>query len=352
METSQNIESVLHQAFNFGSFGTNAKYQSFKCEDQMPSTDIELNQDLTGTVIFTNDQGIEISKDLVIKTINEECSYSFKHLAFLSEISIRRRILPYMEKYSSVKSHFNHFYYGTVSSTTDNDDAVIILERLQNVQQSPQFWDHRHLFVAMEFLGKFHGISYSAKSKDPIVFLPQLRRIHEINFSSFGSSNITLKLANSYSFNGRLEYYIKDNLAKKPEPLSVICLGITNTAKTSVQYDLAGDPVSIKFEDLFGARYAPPAFDLMNILYLCVDQKTRVKYWNEALQLYYNTLIDNIDQKNDIPLFVEIQKDFKFYSLLAYVTALASLAKSLNDKTFNAIMNDIENDILSRNVED
>lgn len=348
MEAVKNIESVLEQAFQFGTFGTKAEFKSFKPHDEIITCDADLSQDSTGVVTYTDKQGDQISTTLVIRTINEKHPYPFKHLAFLGEISIRRRIIPYLEKFAPLSSHFARFRCGTVSSTVENDEAIIILERLENVKRSQQFWDHRQLFVAIKFLAKLHSTSYQAKVSDPNVFLPQLRRLHEINFAQNASLEISKELATLFQGEGIVQQ-IKATLSNKPEPKSVICVGILSADKTSFEYDSEGNPVDIKIDELFAARYAPPAFDLMNIMYLCVEQETRKKYWDEAIQLYYNTLTENTVE---VPKFSEIQQDFKSYSLFAYVTASMVLERYLESKMLKITLDEIEQDILSRNAEE
>lgn len=359
----ENIQSVLEQAVQFGVFGTNNKYISFEYEKPaaaavtnrenalvVTASDPEISEDFVGKIVYLNENNQTCTtKPLIVKTINEKNTHQFKHLSFLGEISQYRRIIPYLQTFLLSRnekfSAFPKFHYGAVSSTLDNDDALNVLEYPEEFVRGPQLWDLEHVSVVLAQLGVFHSSSYNAKSKDPNVFFPQLRRLYEVNYCNMDA----LKDMDADTLGADLPNgSIKTMLTGKTEPISVICIGSVNPKKILFRYE-NGKPVCAKFVDLFGARYTSPAFDLMNVLYLHTSQQVRETHWDRCLQVYYDALSGEItDSGVYLPKLSEIQKDFKINSVISYLIGSKVLPWYFERETADQILTTIRNDIYNR----
>lgn len=87
---------------------------------------------------------------------------------------------------------------------------------------------------------------------------------------------------------------------------NVVCHGDIWATNVLIKYDVSGKPVKCKLVDFQCGRYAPPAQDVMAVIYLTTSREFRKKYMYNLIGIYYTQLekyitLAGFDMKKIIP---------------------------------------------------
>ncbi|XP_065222441.1 uncharacterized protein LOC135846991 [Planococcus citri] len=342
-------------------FGNESKYEKFKEIDANQTIPDGYNSTLFfGQILYKDRSGtIHESKPVVIKATPKVKNTRFISNLFINEINFYTKVIPTFSTLNeSFPSLFPQFHYGETIFNPSGDQSVIILEDLKSrgYRMAPKrsFLDSHHLILMMRKLGEFHAYSYKAKNDIPNLFYPLANHCLETNTYVNHEHSDLLPSIDHLGFDCLLkkhpqyeqyspiiekmlrnatDIYIQalsnDNLKN---PTSVICHSdfLRNNVMFKYENHVPKDMVLI---DLANYRYGSPAIDLITVLYLNTDQRTRDELWGTLIDEYY-TALKTTFANNRVPDKSEILSEFNqraFYGYLVATYFLPSLIAQDND---------------------
>nr|BAH72660.1 ACYPI001427 [Acyrthosiphon pisum] len=209
-----------------GAFGQNLKYLSFDLDKDHVGQDQYMSTVLFGTV--TTSDELQHRVVIKLKLRDEKMRIQFKiDFQFHNEITMYERIIPFLfECHRSMAGvgnwpTFARFFYGRNKCGEFFERDLIVLENVNplgfRLSEDRPFLDYDHLVIALQALAKFHGLSYTAKYKDPDRFQKIIMDIRDTQFdldgqwlfknnalSRFGKRGVDQLLERSVTFIGTM----------------------------------------------------------------------------------------------------------------------------------------------------
>lgn len=332
-------------------FGDKCVFGGFEAADNstIPKSQDGLNSiQLYGNIVYEDKDGhIRKSDDILVKLTPKIKHSKFISYSFFNEMNFYTKIVPVLSALDKTfVSLFPQFYYGEMVFNVKEDKSLIILENLKakgyRMTEKKSFLDRRHLVLMMRKLGQFHAYSYKAKKEIDRLFIPLANNCTETNpLVNMEMCDFLPRLAER----GFKRLMLENPSYKKYEPEIVSMLqnvdnifvkSLTGDSKNPSSVIIHGDylrnnvvflyedetPKDMMFVDLATFRFASPAIDLMTVLYLNTDQKTRDEFWDTLIDEYYvsmkTTFPENrVPDKNDI-LSEFVDRAFYAYAIASY----------------------------------
>ncbi|XP_022176933.1 uncharacterized protein LOC111038225 isoform X2 [Myzus persicae] len=256
---------------------------------------------------------------------------------FKNEITMYETIIPFLfECHRSMEADIGNcpsvpqFFYGRNKCGEFVEKDLIILENVNplgfRLSEERLFIDYDHLVIALQALAKFHGLSYTAKYKDPDRLHKIVMDLHDTQFdeegqwifknnalSRFGKRGVDRLLdrrGDLYRNNKHFRRFNEligdgDNSLRctlvPREPFSVVCHGDFNRNNLLFRYDGEGLPVDVLLFDFGTPRYGSPALDLSFFLYMNTTQSLRESRWDDLLNVYCLALADAVPPGIRVP---------------------------------------------------
>ncbi|XP_060871621.1 uncharacterized protein LOC132945847 [Metopolophium dirhodum] len=353
-----------------GAFGKNLKYVSFELDKDHVGQDQYMSTVLFGTVTTSDESQHHVVVKLKLR--DEKMRIKFKlDFQFHNEITMYERIIPFLfECHRSMEGvgdwpTLAKFFYGRNKCGEFFEKDLIVLENVNplgyRLSKERPFLDYDHLLIALRALAKFHGLSYTAKYKDPDRFQKITMDIRDTQFdvdgkwlfknnalSRFGKRGVDQLLERSGDLYRDNEHLRRFNVligdgnnslrrAMIPrEPFSVVCHGDFNRNNVLFRYDEAGHPVDVLLFDFGMPRYGSPALDLSFFFYMNTRQNLRESRWDDLLNAYCLTLAESVPSGVRVPNRAELNSEMATFSYYGFANASFFLPHQLES---NAIIN-------------
>jgi len=208
------------------------------------------------------------------------------------------------------------------------------------------------------FTTRFHGLSYTAKHKDPGRICDMIENVHNTQIDSNGhcmSQNDIFKKCGKRGVNRLLERdgeryqdhvlirrlnELFDDAEKTlmqtleaQEPLSVICNGDYHRDTLLFQYDEDGRPFDALVIDFYSIHYGSPALDLSSFLYMSTTQRMRELHWDDLLDTYCAALAASVQPDVPVPGRAEIDVEMAETAINAFAKVSLGLPYMLRDRS-------------------
>ncbi|VVC43039.1 Protein of unknown function DUF227,Protein kinase-like domain,CHK kinase-like [Cinara cedri] len=255
------------------------------------------------------------------------------------------------------------FVYGQNECGSHWSEDVIVLEDPRSwgykpaVRTSPElnanFMDYDHLAVAISALGRFHGLSFTVKQKNPKAFRKLVGNLREIQWDedgwliknnglkSLGMRGARPLMEEEQYQGGKLKGFLTMireadrnlKLAMTPnEPFAVICHGDFCKNNLLFAYDeQSGKPQDAIITEFTAIRYGSPGLDLSYFLYKCADQDVQNDRWEELLTVYLESVSVVLPVDVKAPTMDQLHHELKFHALYGYAHLLFAVPNMINE---------------------
>ncbi|KAF6208331.1 hypothetical protein GE061_016785 [Apolygus lucorum] len=232
---------------------------------------------------------------------------------FVNEVTMYKNILP--ELGALDLGLCSKMFHGEASNGENVDQDIVVLEDLrpQGYKVPDKLYlDADQIVLAINKLGKFHGLSYKMKMSSPerLVELENML-IPKVIVDSNGLNDACLvrgikplvDTSPSYSVVNKVykklvganASEVAYSLQRPEEPFAVITHGDFNGNNLLFKYNDAGDVLDVKMIDFGFACYLDPAVDIAFFLYLNTSPETRTKHWDSFLHSYWEGVISVVE---------------------------------------------------------
>ncbi|XP_015368531.1 PREDICTED: uncharacterized protein LOC107164999, partial [Diuraphis noxia] len=276
------------------------------------------------------------------------------------------------------------FVYGRNECGARWSEDVIVLEDPRGhgyvPARSPEYggggcgsahMDYGHLAVAIAALGRFHGMSFTAKQKNPVAFRKLVGNLREIQWDEDGwlvkgnglksmSMRGARPLMDQEKYrDGKLKGFLSMireadrnlKLAMTPkEPFAVICHGDYCKPNILFEYDDAGQPRDAMITEFTAVRYGSPGLDLSYFLYKNADKDVQDNRWEDLLAVYLESVAAVLPADVMAPTAEQLHHELRFHALYGYAHLLFAVPNMINDNPRGLL--DIDNDDDKTTVED
>ncbi|KAL4112303.1 hypothetical protein QTP88_016117 [Uroleucon formosanum] len=231
--------------------------------------------------------------------------------------------------------------------------------------------DYSHLAVAIAALGRFHGMSFTAKQKNPVAFRKLVGNLREIQWDEDGwlvkdngLKSLSMRGArplmdqDKYR-DGKLKGFLTMireadrnlKLAMTPkEPFAVICHGDYCKPNILFEYDEAGQPREAMITEFTAVRYGSPGLDLSYFLYKNADKDVQDNRWEDLLAVYLESVAAVLPADVKAPTAEQLHHELRFHALYGYAHLLFAVPNMINDNPRGLL--EIDHDDDKTTVED
>ncbi|CAO1394910.1 unnamed protein product [Diamesa serratosioi] len=254
----------------------------------------------------------------------------FARPCFLRESQFYDDLYPMFKKFQEDKGIVvkNDGFYEVAEcykSLTDDQNEGLFLEdvKVTNFLMFDRFQDatFAHVSIVMKALGKYHAISLAMKDQNPELIAPYkdledilMQREGDIPMTSwFDMLKVqaleTLKEEKNPDIVERTKKVIDQDFfhlvkscidGKAAEPYSVVAHG--DCWNNNIMFRYENDvPVEIRFLDWQLLRYSSPVCDLLYYIFGCTTKEFRDQYYQQSLNVYYNSVESYIKRLGSDP---------------------------------------------------
>ncbi|GAB0088175.1 uncharacterized protein DMENIID0001_025620 [Sergentomyia squamirostris] len=264
--------------------------------------------------------GSKKSLNLVVKALPKNIGRRKTYRStdfFRNEISFYESIIPAFEEFQAKKKAKNPFneYARCFASFCDGKNDYVALDDLSKYgfgsADRHDGLDYIHCRMALECLGRFHGVSLAFRDQEPEKFAELAEKVeetyyaprHKSWYNNFQKTQILVSrdaVGKEYpgsvieekmlKFTEGDLYDLLADITHAKSPLSVIGHGDCWAPNFLVKYDTTSGsriPQEIKIIDFQLTRYASLAVDISFFIYSCTTQSLREKHFDELLQAYH-----------------------------------------------------------------
>lgn len=179
-------------------------------------------------------------------------------------------------------------------------------------------------FPKNQELGVLHGLSLAAKQLHELEFAKVVSSIHEsiycneaadfyaqsldsslketihsLRLSNRKYANLTPAIKQTEQLKGKLYRKMTECILDQPNEWMVLCHGDLWINNLMFRYNERGDCDAVKFIDLQTLRYTSPVIDLLHFFYTSTEYTVRVKYMDQLIDDYVDSLYLTL-QKFDV----------------------------------------------------
>lgn len=172
-----------------------------------------------------------------------------------------------------------------------------------------------HVRLVMQWLGKFHAISFALKDQQPKKFMELILPLKEVfvrtddvrlgEFFLLRSKSIEQILSNEND--GHLLTKVKKLFETEPIKVAADCIDAELTGPAAVithgdawqnnimfRYDCDGKPTEACFIDWQISRCSSPIIDIVYYMFCCTAKELRDAHYDEFLKIYHESLSTHI----------------------------------------------------------
>uniref|UniRef100_A0A2S2NBD3 CHK kinase-like domain-containing protein n=1 Tax=Schizaphis graminum TaxID=13262 RepID=A0A2S2NBD3_SCHGA len=368
------LQEELPEIVSNGAFGKNLKYVSFELNKEHVGEDQYMSTVLFGTVTTSDKSQYQIV--IKLKLRNEELRNRLKiDYQFYNEITMYETIIPFLfECHRSLKGiedwpSLARFFYGRNKCGEFFERDLIVLENVKplgyQLSEERLFIDYNHLVFALRALAKFHGLSYTAKYKDPHRLQKFVMYLRDTQFDVNGQwilkNNALKKLGKRgvdrliersgdlYRDNEHLRRFNEliddgNNTLRRAlhhrEPLSVVCHGDFNRNNVLFKYDDSGLPVDVLLFDFGTPRYGSPALDISFFLYMNTTKNMRESHWDDLLNEYCATLAKSVPSVVCVPDRAQLDSEMAACAIFGFAHASFFLPCQIDPSPIDSVSDD------------
>ncbi|CAH0385727.1 unnamed protein product [Bemisia tabaci] len=335
---------ILPEAVKAGSFGIDVRsFISFEVSDQR-AIDQMCSDVIFGDVVLETTKNKQLKIKVVIKTRRRSLDTLLEtSKMFHNEVLFYTKILPLFKKYDRdnfLSTNICEYVYGRATNDHKLAEDVIILKHLAQkcfkLSEDRLYLDQRHVELALDRIGRYHGISLLCQASDPQAFDEVASEIQYIPFSEdvgkeFGVSAFLrglepLKADEKYrdrlagliaNCEGGLQLmarYTTDHSG----PLSVIAHGDLTRNNMMFKYGPDGEPIEVAFFDFGTINYCSPAIDVSTLLSCNVSAEMRRDHWDHFLQTYHGAVTCLMAGHPRTPSFETVVLDLRRNGVYGY----------------------------------
>lgn len=254
---------------------------------------------------------------------------------FQMELFMYKEVLPHL---GYNQEWYPKFYYGIVDRE-NLENSVLIFDNLKHKKYNSKIQiclDYDHISVAMKNIAKFHSLSFLLKHGNPEKFEELTKKMQqhykELPKNIKLKSNVDAQIAirafeEEHGKEEVLDKFSKifddvpliiEHLSTPQEPFSVICHGDFCNNNVMYKYNQDGSPIDCAFIDFQMSKYSSLVTDLSFFLYLNTDFDIREKYWDQFLNIYWETLRESVPNHIDLPSFESFLAHFSQFAVYGF----------------------------------
>uniref|UniRef100_A0A1L8DN26 Putative juvenile hormone-inducible protein n=1 Tax=Nyssomyia neivai TaxID=330878 RepID=A0A1L8DN26_9DIPT len=286
---------------------------------------------------------------------------------FSNEIAFYDEIIPAFEEFQARKNAQNPFreYARCFLSFCDGEQDYLALDDLTKygyeAADRQDGLDFAHCILAMESLGRFHGVSLAMKDQEPENFRKIAQKVTETYYSphlkgwynDFQKTQIMVaKDAVGKEYPGtKIEekmlqftsgelYDLLSGITHADSPLAVIGHGDCWAPNFLIKYASGRVPKEMMIIDFQLARYATIACDLSFFIYSCTSQALREEHYDDLLRAYHAScckLLEDLGSKAEIFPYSALEEEMQKYARFGVGMGMESIPFSVmpEDDTFD-----------------
>lgn len=289
-------------------------------------------------------------KDEVVQLVIKRPSLldSFNNMMHLDAL-FHNEILFY-EKFSQCnivnESEFPRCFF-TAEDLKNPAGMIIVIENIVHLgyKMCLKSYDvpFEYVIAAMQAIGRFHGMSYAMKVRQPEKFAEIVGNLMEYRYSPGETFGMFINLVSvrpveylrkkNYdpAFLDKMESFLSNafdtvmmEAVNPKEPLATLCHG--DFTRSNIFFREKNGGLETMLIDFAMLRYSSPSIDVSTFLYLNCSTKDRNERFTEIFKAYYNAVIgylkeqkienlENYSEKN----FLE---DYKRHAMFGFVIAM------------------------------
>lgn len=308
----------------FGEIATNEGFTDYNLE---VSSGSNKGDGMVAEILSVIIKGSKKELNLIVKLPpTEERFYDFMEL-FEREIFFYKEIVPAFENFQKEREikladgffSYPKCFYASVDRETNQ--AAIIMEDIRtkgfSMGNKSKPVDFPHCRILMIQLGRLHAISFAMREQQPELFsrltkIPDLLAkvmMHDVMkpINLINCEKATKLFSSDEEFKNEKFVKFSENLWSKVskclEPeiagnYAVIGHGdcwINNMMFSYIE-DLHKSPEEICLFDWQNTRYASPALDVCNFLFICTNKKLRGYHYEQLIQIYHKSLSSHLER--------------------------------------------------------
>ncbi|KAH0539258.1 uncharacterized protein LOC123260104 [Cotesia glomerata] len=299
-------------------------------------------------VRFNNSNSKE--KDEVVQLVIKRPSLldSFNNIMHLDAL-FHNEILFY-EKFSQSdsvnESEFPRCFL-TAEDLKNPAGMIIVIENIVNLgyKMCLKSYDipFEYVIAAMQAIGRFHGMSYTMKVRQPEKFAEIVGNLMEYRYSPGETFGTFINLVSvrpveylrkkNYDpvFLDKMEGFLSnafDTVMMKAvtpkEPLATLCHG--DFTRSNIFFREKNGSLETMLIDFAMLRYSSPSIDVSTFLYLNCSTKDRNERFPEIFKAYYNAVIGYLKEQKieDLENYSEknFMEDYKRNAMFGFVIAM------------------------------
>ncbi|XP_037028754.1 uncharacterized protein LOC119068987 [Bradysia coprophila] len=304
----------------------------------------------------------ETAENLILKIApqNVTCRYMFNsRQLFLREIHMYDTVLPQLHRFEiskDVNMECNYFteYPKFYRSVDDCMSECIFLEDLsvrgfQMIDRYTEDVTAEHVYLVMEYLGKFHAISFAMNDQQPEKFKELTMDLKELyihcddqNHRQFCTSSMQIALGViSNESDSELRFKLMKMLERDAIDVAFECVsadfadgaatvishGDLWQNNTMFRHDVDKKPIEVCFLDWQLSRHSSPIIDVVHYVFCCTTKELRDTHYDEFLKIYHVSLSTHMrklgsDPDELFPYGVMLEHFKKFGKFGLFISAM------------------------------
>lgn len=235
-------------------------------------------------------------------------------------------------------------YYSKIS-IENPEENVLIFENVKyrhfRNTKTRTFLDFDHISVAMKTIAKFHSLSFILKHENSGNFLklvdkmkkhrfdPEIYSIYDVpvhagierGIRGFEKENGPDDVLEDLSRSLTHPASLRGLLSLPEEPFDAICHGDFCNNNVMYKYNESGSPIDCILYDFQMSIYGNVAAELAFFLYMHTNSKSREKYWDSFLKIYWESLRESVPDHIDLPKYEDFLEYFGARAVIGYAIA-------------------------------
>lgn len=277
---------------------------------------------ISGKLVYRRGDEIRHSPPLFLKVSPDVRSFELVSLIlYMNEVFFYSKIEPYLGHLRPTHDWLPKFHVSHLEVSTQQTKEILVFEDLAakgflGCRLKGCSLDLEHLSLMLRKLGQFHAYSYKARACDSRNFdqlTSSLKNLFSLVAKDLGSRLVQRwKIAceplreepkykrfiqNLDRILGNFEEHIVEavKVVDEDEPLGVLCH--CSFTRENVLFKYAGErPVDLVILDWQTCELNLPGLDVLLVLYVSADQRTRDEHWHSLLEEYHRGLSETFPE--------------------------------------------------------
>ncbi|KAF5292784.1 hypothetical protein FQA39_LY13829 [Lamprigera yunnana] len=270
---------------------------------------------------------------------------------FLREEYVYSTVFPQFEKFQSEKEitkPFRCYPQVYITSSEDHNETIILEDMCEKGFKSSErafSLDYNHASLIVAELGRFHALSFALRDQRNSIFTKLANNLCDLEFHK--CPVFPLIIAEWYAECVKVLDPVTDRKAytkfkefekifvstaqnavrpETAEPYAVVGHGDFWVTNFLFKYDAHSLPVEVCMLDFQFTKVCSPACDISQLMLLCIDQDVRNQYYDNLIEIYYNSfssfLVQLGSDPNTLFPYSILQSHLKKFSVIGLSTAV------------------------------